>query len=313
MIGIYKIENLINGKKYIGQSVDVHARLLDHKRVNERPLSTVQHKYPLYRALKKYGLENFSYELIEECKKEELDDKEIYWIAYYHTYINDPQCNGYNLTMGGAGNRQITQEEIDNFIELWEQGLSVGEIAILTERTNHPIIKYLKLYCSSYNIEEGDKRGRVLGGIKHRKAIIQYDFLGRKEKEYESIKQAERELGYKANSIIQCLKLRQKGCNKKYFIYKDEDQEEYLKQLINMSNNTFKPVIQLDLEGNIINCFPTSKDAFQQTGVPSASISACCNGRAKTGHGYKWEYLNYDNLIEYNLKELMTEFERSNQ
>ena len=52
----------------------------------------------MYRAIKKYGIENFDFEVIEECSKEQLNDKEIYWISYYDS------CNldkGYNLTKGG--------------------------------------------------------------------------------------------------------------------------------------------------------------------------------------------------------------------
>lgn len=49
--------------------------------------------------MRKYGIENFSFEIIEECKKEELNDKEKYWINYFNTFFN-----GYNLTTGGQGN-----------------------------------------------------------------------------------------------------------------------------------------------------------------------------------------------------------------
>ena len=69
MIGIYKIENLINGKKYIGQSIDIETRWAEHKRINERSLETIKQKYPLYLAFKKYGLENFSFEVLEICSK----------------------------------------------------------------------------------------------------------------------------------------------------------------------------------------------------------------------------------------------------
>lgn len=53
--------------------------------------------------MKYYGIENFSFEIIEECPPQELNNREIYWISYYHTWVLDPQCNGYNLTNGGEG------------------------------------------------------------------------------------------------------------------------------------------------------------------------------------------------------------------
>lgn len=93
MIGIYKITNLINNKCYIGQSRDISRRFLRHKNY-----FLEDSHYPLYRAFKKYGIENFSFEIIEECEIDELDNKEIFWIDYY-----DSHNNGYNQTDGGQG------------------------------------------------------------------------------------------------------------------------------------------------------------------------------------------------------------------
>ena len=57
------------------------------------------------RAIKKYGWENFTHEIIEDNikTKAEANQREQYWIAYYHTYVKDPLCKGYNLTKGGDG------------------------------------------------------------------------------------------------------------------------------------------------------------------------------------------------------------------
>lgn len=54
----------------------------------------------MYLDFKKYGFENFSFEILEECKTEELDEEEIYWIKYYDSYNK-----GYNLTGGGQFNK----------------------------------------------------------------------------------------------------------------------------------------------------------------------------------------------------------------
>lgn len=95
MIGIYKITNKINGKIYIGQSVNITKRWNTHKRRAFIP-SKEYDKY-LYRAFRKYGLENFSFEVEEECLKEELSEKENYYILLYHS--NDDKY-GYNETTG---------------------------------------------------------------------------------------------------------------------------------------------------------------------------------------------------------------------
>lgn len=91
MIGIYKITNTTNGKCYIGQSRDIQARWAKH-------LSAYKSspEWELYRAFKKYGIAAFSFEVIEECAIEELNEREIYWIAQYDSFNN-----GYNMTLGG--------------------------------------------------------------------------------------------------------------------------------------------------------------------------------------------------------------------
>ena len=93
MVGIYKITNLINNQSYIGQSVNITKRWRGHKNISPNDHN---YEYPLYKAFRKYGLENFSFEVIEECRIEELNEKEIYWINYYNSYKD-----GYNQTPGG--------------------------------------------------------------------------------------------------------------------------------------------------------------------------------------------------------------------
>lgn len=91
--GIYKITNLINDKSYIGQSIHIEERWRKH-----RNYSFEYAEYPLYRAFRKYGLENFSFEILEYCQENELNEKEKYYISLYQTF-----GQGYNQTEGGEG------------------------------------------------------------------------------------------------------------------------------------------------------------------------------------------------------------------
>ena len=93
--GIYKITNLINGKVYIGQASDIYTRWTNHKNASLRK-DKKEYKYPLYRAFRKYGIENFKFEIIEECSEEELNEKEIYYIDFYNTFIRCENSNAYN-------------------------------------------------------------------------------------------------------------------------------------------------------------------------------------------------------------------------
>lgn len=113
MIGIYKITNKINNHAYIGQSTRIEHRWKEHQSSYNWSRES---KKPLYLAFQKYGLENFIFEILEECDKEQLNKKEQYWISYYNTYKN-----GYNQTSGGednAGenhpNHKLTEQDIVN-------------------------------------------------------------------------------------------------------------------------------------------------------------------------------------------------------
>lgn len=94
-VGIYKIENLINHHKYIGQSKRIEQRWKDEQGDAFNP-NCHSYNYPLQKAIRKYGIENFSFTIIEECSVSELDIKERQWIAFYDSYKN-----GYNQTLGG--------------------------------------------------------------------------------------------------------------------------------------------------------------------------------------------------------------------
>lgn len=96
MQGIYKITNKINGKIYIGQSVNIEERFKSHKYTYNNPKAN-GYNTKFYRALRKYGIENFTFEIVEEVvNKENLNKREIFWIQYYNSYKQ-----GYNSTLGG--------------------------------------------------------------------------------------------------------------------------------------------------------------------------------------------------------------------
>ena len=121
-VGIYKIENLINGQCYIGQSINIELRWRRHKDVIETC------DYPLYLAIRKYGIDNFSFDIVQECEPHELNELEIYWIQYYNSYYD-----GYNQTRGGSQyghNIKISDEDLLEIIDLLKNSnLSQREIA----------------------------------------------------------------------------------------------------------------------------------------------------------------------------------------
>lgn len=111
---IYKITNQINGKSYIGKTErSIEVRWQEHLRHTKE----LAERLPLYKAMNKYGLENFKIEQIEECDNDVLDDREIFWIKQYGTY-----GNGYNCTGGGEGGVKDYHEDIDEIISRYLAG-----------------------------------------------------------------------------------------------------------------------------------------------------------------------------------------------
>ena len=94
--GIYKITNLETKEAYIGQSVDVVERWKQHCK-NALGVGTSSATNKLYSSMQKYGLYNFTFELLEECKSTELDEKEKFYISLYDTYNF-----GLNSTKGNS-------------------------------------------------------------------------------------------------------------------------------------------------------------------------------------------------------------------
>lgn len=108
--GIYLIENLINNKKYVGQSKNIYARWSGHR------CDSKVRDLPLYNAMRKYGLENFKFSILEECEVNELADREDYWIAYYNSYVP----NGYNINQAETHwtNRAVPRRVLDIMEEI---------------------------------------------------------------------------------------------------------------------------------------------------------------------------------------------------
>lgn len=204
--GIYKIENLINHKIYIGQSVEIEHRFQRHK--------CAQDDYVIHKALRKYGIENFSFTIIEECLPELLDEKENYWIAYYNSLIP----NGYNMILGGnhysglARRKAVEQYSLDGqYIATYESvkeaaqktnSLETAISACCHDRRNYTNDFQWKFVDSNKEIKKIEKRKNKIIKVK---IIQQIDENNNIVNEFSSIAEAHRQTGISVGNIGECI------------------------------------------------------------------------------------------------------------
>lgn len=135
---IYCIRNLVNGKAYIGQTRQGLARRRG-EHVHRFNLGERDHK--LYQAMRKYGIENFKFEVLCNCLKPEyLDEMERHFVAELNSFEN-----GYNMTCGGDGTADETRKKLSAALRgrkiLWADKL-------WATRRNNPNAKHPKDYVA---------------------------------------------------------------------------------------------------------------------------------------------------------------------
>ena len=177
MAYIYKITNDINDKIYIGKTeFSIQKRFQEHCK---DALKTDSTNRPLYNAMKKYGVEHFFIELVEETDVPE--EREIYWIEYYQSFKT-----GYNATMGGDGKKYIdyalvlaTYRELQNITETAKKlGIDRGHVG--------HILAELNISIKGQNIINQEKYG---------KPVNQYSLQGEYIQTFPSAKNAAISLG----------------------------------------------------------------------------------------------------------------------
>ena len=149
--GIYKITNKINNHFYIGQSVDIKARFRGHI-YSAFHLEDKDHNSPIHLAIAKYGKDNFNFEIIEECSKEELNDKEIYWI----NKLSATKNGNYNILLGGQDRLSFDNKPVElydlkgNYIKTIESATGVAKELGVARSTVYQVLHDERPTCKNY-------------------------------------------------------------------------------------------------------------------------------------------------------------------
>lgn len=205
-------------------------------------------------------------EVIEECDEDNWVEREIYWIAYYRQLFDLT-----NILDGGNGGSKYGR---------------LGKPWSEEQRKNN---RKARLGKSVNHTEEGNKKRA--DGIrnyydKNKKKVYQFDMDGNLIKEWDSAKSASNELNLNISNIHNICKGLGKHCGGFIWSY-TETPPNFIQ-----SNNEYnkKAVIQLDVNGEILNEFNSITEASKITKISSTAISNNLKNKSNSAGGYKWKY-----------------------
>lgn len=257
---IYKIENVVNGKVYIGQTrqpfkrrKQAHVYELSNNRKRNRKLQN---------AWDKYGPENFKFCIIGRYPLDELDEKEITFIKFYDSYRQ-----GYNMTTGGNQVMHNQKHTIETRQKISQASLvNWGDEKFKIKMMNRPIYRgadaprAIRVICINDQKVFGSMTdaGNYYG-ISHKKVSA----VCRGHSFYTGLEEAGRKL---------------------QFAYYEEG-KDYSPEEITHPNE--KRRVFCITTGQV---FDSITDAAHATGAPKASIGHVCRGKRKKAGGLEWEF-----------------------
>lgn len=265
-----------SGGKYIGQTICLEEeRWKDHVKEALNINSCGYNTY-LNRAIRKYGADNFSVNILESnIPEDELDEREIYWIDKYKTYYKDEQ-HGYNMTRGGSGHC-LLKIESEDLLNLWQQGLGTVEIAQYFNCERQAIReRLLSLGLTSKDLTARRTEKAVQTRIQNH---YDKDLILTLWANGLSGTQIGQQLHQDRHSITRLLK--EWGIS-------DEDMKK--RQIMNAVDSTKRAMLQYDKQGNFIQEWESSAAAARALNLQAANIRKVASGERKTTGGYIFKY-----------------------
>lgn len=322
MVGIYKIENKVNGKIYVGQSIDIDTRWYNHRNELNGNRHCNEH---LQNAWNKYGENSFEFIIIEECTLDNIDEREIYWIDYYNSM--DPGY-GYNMTAGGQGRHGYSwSEEYKEYlssvrnpeavlqldlngkiIERWRSGSYAARSTgfpssgimncVRDDGDQYQCHGYIWVYESKYYSDDFNIDEYIKLHIKPRPRIFEYDLYGNLVRIWNNAVEIRNEFGSKSviyKSLTCVLNHDRRSIQGKIFLYENDDfklTEEYLRD-IRIKTATYK-INQFDKSKKFLKTW--TQDELKNSKYLLTSIRHFCsqayvgNFVNKPLYNYIWEY-----------------------
>ena len=300
---IYKHTNKANGKSYIGQTIqDANTRWkngLGYK--NYKKTASV-----FFNAIKKYGWNNFSHEIIEKSipSQEKANEREIYWIEHFRSYIGFIDCNGYNMTLGGnSGNHlgyavyQISKENLSivnkfsstaEASRLFGSDKNASQIRRCCEGLKVSCKGYYWCYAEKYFVGWRPKKNELVSPVYQ----INDELLVIKK--YDSITECAKQNGFSAGSIVSCCNGKQQKANGYHWCYELEYTADWTPPVTKFKRN--EKIYCFETE----KVYESAKEASEDTGANQSHILRCCKGLENGANGMHFCY--FRDKVNYNCK-----------
>lgn len=260
--GIYCWTNKVNGKKYIGQAVNLKVR-------KRKFLNWNNPKYAgdyINQARIKYNSnEYWNYEILEFCNKEDLNEKETYYISYFKSNLKE---FGYNLTEGGGGTfGYVLSEETKRKMSIANSGEKNGFYGKHHSEETKRFLSEMRI--GKYNGEDNGFYGKHHSEESKRK-------MSNARKKRIITEETKRKL-----SII--------NSGENNGMYGRNHSEETKRRLSKLRSI---PILQYDLNMNLIREWESAKSVMNELGFNNSRIGRNCKGIISKAYGYIWRYKN---------------------
>ena len=300
--GIYRIYNNVSGNCYIGLAKNIYNRITyGHIHDLTRNIHGYSNGKPdlLQKAWNKYGSSAFSYEIMEYCPVDRLEEREIFWIDYFKCN-NTRTGKGYNLTDGGncpptdgrgtRGKKLINNVTIQKcvFPEELEEHLECGWVMGQLQKYKDRQSATMKA------VYEQERKLGILRTFsaetkqKMHDAHYRPGYKCRQKGEYTPSEETRKKIGNAHRGTTQTEESNKKRSETMLSKHLTHSPESIAK----MIKKKEKAVVQFDLEGNFVARYDSAQKAAKSTGEHPTYISTCCNHKTTKYKNSIWRFEN---------------------